>query len=65
MTTEDNNDIAIAINWNDIRDPKDLEVWNKLTTNFWLPEKVPLANDIPSWNTLLDHEKLLTVFRVK
>jgi ribonucleoside-diphosphate reductase beta chain len=61
MTTEDNNDIAIAINWNDIRDPKDLEVWNKLTTNFWLPEKVPLANDIPSWNTLLDHEKLLTV----
>ncbi len=27
-----------AINWNKIRDDKDLEVWNRLTSNFWLPE---------------------------
>lgn len=37
-----------AINWNNIDDQKDLEVWNRLTGNFWLPEKVPLSNDIPS-----------------
>ena len=41
-----------AINWNRIEDDKDLEVWNRLTGNFWLPEKVPLSNDIPSWATL-------------
>lgn len=41
-----------AINWNKISDDKDLEVWNRLTSNFWLPEKVPLSNDIPAWQTL-------------
>lgn len=49
-----------AINWNEIQDEKDLEVWNRLTSNFWLPEKVPLSNDIPSWATLTDQEKRLT-----
>lgn len=49
-----------AINWNRIEDDKDLEVWNRLTTNFWLPEKIPLSNDIPSWNTLTAAEKTLT-----
>lgn len=49
-----------AINWNRIEDPKDLEVWNRLTGNFWLPEKIPLSNDIPSWQSLTDDEKLLT-----
>ena len=29
------------INWNNIEDSKDLEVWNKLTSNFWLPESHP------------------------
>ena len=38
-----------AVNWNKIQDDKDLEVWNRLTSNFWLPEKVPLSNDIPAW----------------
>ncbi|MBC9927184.1 class 1b ribonucleoside-diphosphate reductase subunit beta [Leucobacter sp. cx-169] len=50
-----------AINWNRIEDEKDLEVWNKLTTNFWLPEKVPLSNDIQSWATLTPEEQLLTM----
>lgn len=50
-----------AINWNRLEDDKDLEVWNRLTVNFWLPEKVPLSNDIPSWATLTDHEKQLTI----
>ncbi|BES85828.1 ribonucleoside-diphosphate reductase subunit beta [Pectobacterium araliae] len=50
-----------AINWNKIEDDKDLEVWNRLTSNFWLPEKVPLSNDIPSWSTLNAHERQLTI----
>jgi ribonucleoside-diphosphate reductase beta chain len=50
-----------AINWNRIEDEKDLEVWNRLTGNFWLPEKVPLSNDIQSWNTLTPDEQLMTM----
>jgi len=50
-----------AINWNRLQDDKDLEVWNRLTGNFWLPEKVPLSNDIPSWNTLTPQEQQLTI----
>ena len=50
-----------AINWNRIQDEKDLEVWNRLTSNFWLPEKVPLSNDIPSWATLTPNEQKLTI----
>lgn len=46
-----------AINWNKIDDEKDLEVWDRLTANFWLPEKIPLSNDIPSWRTLEEDEK--------
>ncbi|MBB5748772.1 MAG: nrdF [Citricoccus sp.] len=50
-----------AINWNRIQDDKDVEVWNRLTSNFWLPEKVPLSNDIQSWATLTEDEKVLTM----
>lgn len=53
--------ITRPINWNNIEDPVDLDVWNRLTANFWLPEKVPLANDLQSWSTLKEHEKLLTM----
>ena len=53
--------ITRPINWNAIEDPIDLDVWNRLTANFWLPEKVPLSNDIQSWSTLRDNEKLLSM----
>src|SRR5918998_2950680 len=50
-----------AINWNKIQDDKDVEVWNRLVNNFWLPEKVPLSNDVQSWNTLTPAEQQLTM----
>ncbi|MHA6312335.1 MULTISPECIES: class 1b ribonucleoside-diphosphate reductase subunit beta [Pantoea] len=50
-----------AINWNRIQDEKDLEVWNRLTSNFWLPEKVPLSNDLPAWQTLDNQQQQLTI----
>ena len=53
--------ITRPVNWNKIDDAIDLEVWNRLTANFWLPEKVPLSNDIQSWETLTPEEKLLTM----
>ena len=53
--------ITRPINWNKVEDPIDLDVWNRLTSNFWLPEKVPLSNDIQSWSTLRENEKLLSM----
>lgn len=50
-----------AINWNIIEDQKDLDVWNRANTNFWLPEKVPLSNDKGTWATLKDHERITTI----
>jgi len=61
MTTPIHIPIIRAVNWNRIEDDKDLEVWNRLTTNFWLPEKLPLSNDLPSWNTLSPQEQQLTI----
>lgn len=48
------------VNWNLTEDPKDLEVWQRLTGNFWLPEKVPLSNDLSDWRCLSDRERTLT-----
>ncbi|MCR6688841.1 class 1b ribonucleoside-diphosphate reductase subunit beta [Cellulomonas sp.] len=53
-------DRVSAINWNRLQDEKDLEVWDRLVGNFWLPEKVPVSNDIQSWATLTDAEKTMT-----
>lgn len=50
-----------GINWNEIEDEKDQEVWDRLTGNFWLPEKIPVSNDIPSWNTLNETEQIATM----
>lgn len=49
-----------AINWNRIEDPKDKEVWDRLVNNFWLPEKIAVSNDLPSWASMSPAEKLLT-----
>lgn len=48
----------IPTNWNQIEDELDLEVWHRLNGNFWLPEKIPLSNDLKSWSTLSEAEKL-------
>ena len=53
--------ITRPINWNKIEDSVDLDVWNRLTQNFWLPEKIALSNDIQSWGTLTPAEQLLTM----
>ncbi|AKK11761.1 class 1b ribonucleoside-diphosphate reductase subunit beta [Corynebacterium uterequi] len=50
-----------AINWNTIPDDKDQEVWDRLTGNFWLPEKIPVSNDIPTWNKLTAKEQETTM----
>ncbi|MCU9533264.1 class 1b ribonucleoside-diphosphate reductase subunit beta [Streptococcus sp. CSL10205-OR2] len=50
-----------SINWNKLQDDKDLEVWNRVTQNFWLPEKIPVSNDLNSWTGLSeDWQQLIT-----
>ena len=53
--------ITRPINWNKIEDSVDLDVWNRLTQNFWLPEKIAISNDLQSWSTLTEAEKTLTM----
>ncbi|ASZ74802.1 ribonucleotide reductase class Ia beta subunit [Mycobacterium phage Phabba] len=50
-----------AINWNRVIDEKDAEVWTRLTNNFWLPEKIPVSNDVQSWHQLSEQEQLITM----
>jgi len=49
-----------AINWNNVDDFSST-VWQKLVQQFWLPEKISISNDIPSWGTLTDAEKQLVL----
>lgn len=53
--------ILDSINWNEIPDKVDLDIWNRLTSNFWLPEKIPVSNDIPTWNQMSEEEQLATM----
>ena len=46
-----------AINWNDLEDPVDKQVWERLTSNFWLDTKVPVSNDLPSWRKMTKNEQ--------
>ena len=48
-----------AINWNDIEEPVDKMVWERLTSNFWLDTKVPVSNDLPSWRKMTKQEQEL------
>jgi ribonucleoside-diphosphate reductase beta chain len=50
-----------AINWNKIEDEKDSQVFDRMKTNVWFPEKVAIANDMQSWSHMSDQEKLLTM----
>jgi ribonucleoside-diphosphate reductase beta chain len=49
-----------AVNWNKIVDDKDVEIWNRLVNNFWLPEKIAVSNDLKTWATLTEEEKVIT-----
>lgn len=51
----------LAINWNDIEDPMDKQIWEKLTSQFWLDTNFPLSNDIAGWNKMPEEEQKLAV----
>lgn len=49
-----------AINWNNVPEFEQ-QVFSKLVTNFWMPEKISLSSDKKSWETLTDAEKQLVL----
>ena len=54
-------DILDSVDWNHIPDQIDMDIWNRLTTNFWLPEKVPVSNDVSSWRHMTAAEQTATM----
>ena len=50
-----------GIDWNNQPDPTDGEIWDRLTTNFWLPEKIPVSNDVTSWRNMTAQEQDATL----
>src|SRR5699024_2027119 len=56
-----NQDPLEGINWNSIQDPIDDDIWDRLTTNFWLPEKIPVPNHVTSWRNITGAEQDATL----
>lgn len=52
------NYLSRGIDWNNVTNQIDLDIWNRLTSNFWLPEKIPLGNDLKSWDLMTEDERL-------
>lgn len=50
-----------AVNWNRLQDDTDKVVWDRLVSNFWLPEKVPLSNDVQGWQNMSGLEQDVTM----
>src|SRR5699024_4772351 len=50
-----------SIDWNRIPDQIDMDIWNRLTANFWLPEKIPVSNDVSSWRHMTAEERKATM----
>lgn len=48
------------INWNRLADPFDKEIWDKLTSQYWIDTKVPLSNDIVAWSKMSEAEQETT-----
>lgn len=52
-----NVDYYKAINWNDIEDVIDKEVWEKLIAQFWVDTRIPVSNDLDDWRKLSQAER--------
>lgn len=48
-----------GINWNKIPDIVDKLTYDKLIQQFWIPERMPVANDLQDWRKLSQEEKTL------
>lgn len=51
---------VIPVNWNEVPE-FEKSIWDKLTTNFWLPERINMSGDLAHWRKLSDPEKTLVL----
>jgi len=56
----DSHNRVRPINWNNV-DDFNKSIWDTLTTNFWLPERVNISGDLPSWRKLSEAEQTLVL----
>lgn len=56
----DNEDLVLPINWNNV-DEFNNSIWQTLTTNFWVPERVNMSGDLASWRKLSEAEQTLVL----
>lgn len=56
----DNEDLVLPINWNNV-DEFNNQIWQTLTTNFWVPERVNMSGDLASWRKLSEAEQTLVL----
>lgn len=57
MYTSTDDGVLNPINWNQIDDPVDKVVWDRLVTNFWIDTKIPVSNDLDSWRKMPPEEQ--------
>lgn len=50
-----------AINWNELADSMDKDVWEKLLAQFWVATRFPVSNDLASWRNLTEDEQALVL----
>ncbi|MFS0885174.1 class 1b ribonucleoside-diphosphate reductase subunit beta [Aeromicrobium sp. 179-A 4D2 NHS] len=64
MSTTNPSDVSPSykgINWNNPEDPFDVQIYDQLISQFWIPERFTLSQDIKSWAGFSEAEKLLTM----
>lgn len=54
-------DVIKGINWNTPEDEFDVTVWKQLVSQFWIPERFTIAEDLKTWKSLTDQERSLTM----
>lgn len=56
-SSNENKKYYSPINWNQINDYLDLMTFDTLVSQFWTSTRIPISNDIKSWNGLDDETK--------
>ena len=56
----DKNKNVRPTNWNDIED-FEKGIWDTLIGNFWIPERIEMSADLPSWRRLSKDEQTLVL----
>ncbi|URP22233.1 ribonucleotide reductase [Microbacterium phage Big4] len=56
----DTENLVLPVNWNNV-DEFNRSIWETLTTNFWVPERVNMSGDLASWRKLSEAEKTLVL----